>query len=327
MTFRIRSAVVLSLVVALLLTAAWLPAPQARKPLAVAVGVWPGSETLVLARERGLLKPKSVQLVEVTWASAAMRAMGNEVVDAAVLSLDELLRLRDSGGDVRVVAVTDVSQGNDALMVREGVETLEDLKGKRVGVDMRAAGMYLLALALQKAHMLPSDLQLVPLNLPESDVAFQEGVVDAVVAAEPWLTLLRGMKAHSLVDSSQINPPIYRLLVVSAQAIQERREDVAALVNAHFAMMKELRQRKMVPNLEVCLHRQGLTEEQFFKCWDGLRPVDVVENETLLGGEAPVLKSVAEMVEHHMRSRELLYRPVQPGPWLDNSFLKEVPRP
>lgn len=327
MTFKVRSVIVLCLVAGLLLTAAWLPAPVVRKPLTVAVGVWPGSETLVLARERGLLPVRNVQLVEVTWASAAMRAMGNEVVDAAVLSLDELLRLRDSGADVRVVAVTDVSQGNDALMVREGVTSLEDLKGKRVGVDMRAAGMYLLAMALQKARMRATDLELVPLNLPESDVAFQEGVVDAVVSAEPWLTLLRGMKAHSLVDSRQIDPPIYRLLVVSAEAVEHRRADVQRLVKAHFAMMRELRQRKVVPDMEVCLRRQALTQEEFFRCWDGLRPVDVVENETLLGGETPVLKAVAEMVEHHMRSKELLFRPVQQGPWLDNSFLKEVPRP
>lgn len=327
MTPRIRGVLVLGCAAILLLTAVLLPAPVARKPLSVAVGVWPGSETLVLARERGLLPAKQVQLVEVTWASAAMRALGNEVVDAAVLSLDELLRLRDSGADVRVVAVTDVSQGNDALMVREGVQRLADLKGKRVGVDMRAAGMYLMTMAMKEAGLGRADLELVPINLPETDVAFQEGMVDAVVVSEPWLTMLRTLKAHSLVDSRSLTPPIYRLLVVSADAAETRKEDVQLLVRAHFEMMRELRKRQTVPDLEVCLRRQGLSQEEFFRCWESLRPVELDENMTLLGKDTATLTVIAGAVEKNMRESQLLYRPLQNRPWTESAFLKEVPRP
>jgi NitT/TauT family transport system substrate-binding protein len=93
---------VLALVALLLAVAAWLPQRARPDPLTVAVGLWPGSETLLLARERGLLPLDHVQLVEMTWASATMRAFGNGVVDAAVLSLDEVMRLRESHLDLRV---------------------------------------------------------------------------------------------------------------------------------------------------------------------------------------------------------------------------------
>ncbi len=318
---------VLTLVAGLLVAASWLPRRQRQDPLTVAVGLWPGSETLVLARERGLLPVEHVQLIEMTWASATMRAFGNGVVDAAVLSLDEVMRLRESGLALRVVMVMDASQGNDALMVREDVKSMADLKGKKVGVDLRAAGMYLLSRALDDAGMKAADLDLVPLNLPETEDAFVAKEVDAVVSAEPWLTKLRAAGAHSLYNSSQMRTPIYRVLVVSEEAMRDQPQDVLRVMKAHFAMLKLLNPRMAMPGLEATLQRQGLTQEEFFNCRDHLRLFDPAANRLLMETPDPALIKAAAAVEEDMRTHALLSRPLPTTPWLDSSLLKEAAGP
>lgn len=315
---------VLLLAFLLLAVAASLPRHSQADPFTVAVGMWPGCEPLMLARERGLLPADQVQLIEMTWASATMRAFGSGVVDAAVLSLDEVMRLRETGRDLRVVMVMDASTGGDALIVRDEVKTLADLKGRRVGVDLRATGMYLLTCALEEAGLKSSDLELVPVNLPETEDIFINKEVDAVVSAEPWVTKLRAAGGHSLFDSSQAHTPAYRVLVVSEEALTEQRAEVLKVVRAHFAMMKELHKGGEIQGMEAILRRQMLSRAEFFSCWSRLKSLNLEENRALIGGDAQGLLKNAASVEEKMRSNALLYRPVSTHPWIDGSLLKEV---
>jgi len=286
--------------------------------------MWPGCETLMLARERGLLPADHVQIIEMTWASATMRAFESGVVDAVVLSLDEVMCLRETGRDLRVVLVMDASQGGDAVIVREGIASLGDLKGRRVGVDLRGAGMYLLTCALEQAGLKSSDLGLVSLNLPETADAFINKEVDAVVSGEPWITKLRAAGGRSLFDSSQANTPVYRVLVVSSVALRDQRDDVLKVVRAHFAMMKELRKGGEVAGMQAILRRQALTREEFLSCWNLLKSFDLKENLALIGDQSEGLRKDTASMELKMRSNALLNSPASTKEWIDGSLLKEV---
>ncbi len=317
-----RRLIVVFLVWVLLAVAAWLPQRSHSDPLTVAVGLWPGSETLMLARERGLLTSDHVQLIEMSWASATIRAFGSGVVDAAVLSLDEVMHLRETGRDFRVVMVLDASEGGDALIAREETHKLEDLKGRRVGVDLRGAGMYLLTYALEQAGLESTDLELVPMNLPETEDFFTSKEVDAVVTSEPWLTRLTAAGGRSVFDSSQASTPVYRVLVVSSDALRNQKAEVLRVMRAHFAMMKVLRRGTEGPGMDAVLRRQELSKEAFAGCWDRLKSFDLVENRELIGEGKDGLGKGALQVEEKMRVHGLLYRPLSTKPWIDGSLLK-----
>ncbi|MDB6116365.1 MAG: ABC-type nitrate/sulfonate/bicarbonate transport system protein [Verrucomicrobiaceae bacterium] len=319
-----RWLIVVFLVWVLLATAAWLPRRSHSDPLTVAVGLWPGCETLLLARERGMLTADHVQLIEMSWASATIRAFGSGVVDAAVLSLDEVMHLRETGRDFRVVMVMDASKGGDALIARDGMQKLEDLKGRRVGVDLRGAGMYLLTYALERAGLKSTDLELVPMNLPETEDFFTSKEVDAVVTSEPWLTRLKAAGANSVFDSSQAQTPVYRVLVVSSDALRAQKAEVVRVMRAHFAMMKVLCQGAQGLGMDAVLRRQELSKEAFAGSWSRLKPFDLVENRELIGERKDGLGKAASQVEEKMRANGLLYQPLSANPWIDGSLLKGV---
>ena len=107
------------------------------EPLAVGTNVWPGYEPLYLARNLGYYND-SIRLVEYSSATEVLRAIRNKLIDVATLTLDEVLLLRQSGVDVRSVLVTDISNGGDVIVARPGIETLADLKGRKVGVESTA---------------------------------------------------------------------------------------------------------------------------------------------------------------------------------------------
>jgi ABC-type nitrate/sulfonate/bicarbonate transport system substrate-binding protein len=87
-----------------------------RPPLVVGINTWVGYDPLVLARDRGLTDARQVKVVELISSAEALRHLRNGLLDAAGLTLDEALRLVDSGFDVRIVALLDTSAGADPVL-------------------------------------------------------------------------------------------------------------------------------------------------------------------------------------------------------------------
>ncbi len=312
-----------ALVVVLLVVAMRLPRNQHEGPLRVAVGIWPGSESLVLARAMGLLPADRFQLMEVTWASAAYRAFDNGVVDAVVLSLDGVLRLLESGEALRVIYVMDVSKGADAILVRdEGETTVLDLKGRRVGVDVRGSGMYLLAAALAPAGLTITDVEIVPLLQPEMEAAFLLGDVNAVVVSEPWMTELRAKGARVLMDSNAVSPPIYRVLAVTESALQERGDELVELLSAHLAMVPRLQVGGDEKEMNAILRREGLTRGKFTAALGRVHHLDVMENRSLLGEQGAGIANIVSKLDERMDGSENRAHAPLVEDWIDASILE-----
>ena len=104
---RLACLPLLFLLLMLISLAACQPAHQA--PLKVGMNAWVGNDPLVLARDRGLIDPSRVKVVELASGTEVQRSLRNGLLDAAAVTLDEALRLKEVGMDLRVVAVLDVS--------------------------------------------------------------------------------------------------------------------------------------------------------------------------------------------------------------------------
>ena len=165
----------------------------------------------------------------------------------------------------------------------EGETTVLDLKGRRVGVDVRGSGMYLLAAALAPAGLTITDVEIVPLLQPEMEAAFLLGDVNAVVVSEPWMTELRAKGARVFIDSNAVSPPIYRVLAVTESALQERGDELVELLSAHLAMVPRLQVGGDEKEMNAILRREGLTRGKFTAALGRVHHLDVMENRSLLG--------------------------------------------
>jgi NitT/TauT family transport system substrate-binding protein len=253
-----------------------MPMPQARKPLTMAVGMWAGAETFVVARNQGELPRGKVNVMEINWASAAMRAVGNRVVDATILSLDEVVRQMGQGYPLRIVLVTDVSRGADAVLAPPRVVDATQLAGLRIGYEPRTAASVMLERCLKEGGLKWEQVTEVPVNAAEADESVAELVLGAVALSEPWIQRLRHRELRPLYDSSRPGAEVVRVLVVHEAAVKERREEVSALVKAHLKWMPRL--PTLGAELEPVLRREGLTREQFLTVLGKLQPADAAQN-------------------------------------------------
>lgn len=319
---RGRIAFFVLLVIALLVGALLVPIPQERERLALAVSMWPGSEPFIIAREAGELPPEDINLVEINWTSAAMRAVGNGVVDAAILSLDEVVRQTSQGHPLRIVLITDISQGADLLLARPGVTQVEQLKGARIGFEPRTAGATLLGAALRQAGLTLEDIQPVPLNPAETEEIIEELMLDAVVSSEPWRQNLKKLKLQPIYDSSHTGMDIIRVLVVHEDALTTHREAVRALVRAHLRWMKRLPSLK--EELEPVLRREDVEREGFLQALRTIEVPSVEQNMRWLAGEDMALVKRLDQLSAQLALDEGIS---DSPPWekiFDASILREV---
>ena len=287
--------------------------------LRVASGLWIGYEPLYLARSLGYYENKNIRLVEMPSASQASQALRNGMIEAACLTLDEALSLMQDGVDLRVVVVIDVSQGGDVLLATPGVDSLQALRGKRVGAENAAVGAIILDAALQAGEIQAKDVTIVPLTVDEHADAYLAGKVDAVVTYEPVRSQLLKAGAHVLFDSSQVPGRIVDVLVVRSEIAAAHTQALKALLKGHFRAREYLASqpqdaaKRMAPRLG----------ENALAQFTGLRLLDIQENRALLGGNSPRLKSTATELADLMLRRKLLQRPVSVDRLADPSFLAE----
>ncbi|MCV7278781.1 ABC transporter substrate-binding protein [Mycolicibacterium flavescens] len=105
----------------------------------------------------------------------------------------------------KVAFVLDVAADNEALVARNGsgVNTVADLKGKRVATPFASTAHYSLLAALAQNGLSPNDVQLVDLQPQAILAAFDRGDIDAGYSWLPTLDQLR-RDGKDLITSRQL---------------------------------------------------------------------------------------------------------------------------
>ncbi|BBZ63311.1 taurine ABC transporter substrate-binding protein [Mycolicibacterium monacense] len=129
----------------------------------------------------------------------------------------------------KVAFVLDVAGDNEALVARNGsgVNTIADLRGKRVGTPFASTAHYSLLAALDQNGLSPNDVQLVDLQPQAILAAFDRGDIDAGYSWLPTLDQLR-RNGKDLITSRQLardGKPTLDLAVV-ADEFAEAHPDV-----------------------------------------------------------------------------------------------------
>lgn len=265
---------------------------------------WPGYELLFLARELGHWSDGAVHLVEMPSASSSLRGLGTQSLDAAGLTLDEVLSARARGLDLRVVAVLDVSVGADVVLARTGLGSVSALKGRRVGVESSAVGAVMLDAMLSRSGMRVSDVQIVPLAADQHEVAWREERVDALVTYDPMAGRLLAGGAQPLFSSAEVPGYIVDVLAVRAEVLAERAAQIRAALVGHFGALAALREAPR-RHLGFLASRLGLSPAELEASLGRLELPGVADNQAWLrpGGR---LRDSAERLRQVMVRAGLL---------------------
>jgi NitT/TauT family transport system substrate-binding protein len=272
----------------------------------------PSNELVFLAQYRGWLPPSDFRLVEFINDGEVVRAFRNGTIEAAFISIDEVLTLAQSGMDPVILFVTAESRGGDAVMAHADVTSLADLRGRRVAVQVNSVSAYLLRRALQSAGLAVTDLQIVNLPPDRHRVAFVRREVDAVVTSEPVRTEILDLGGTELFSSATLPLELVGVLVIRGVYLEEHGSRVSALCIAWRRAEQDLRTSNDARDWVAA--RMKVTPDSLATMYGVVRVVNPSESDALLSPPRPRLMATTARIQTVLVESGLLAQPLPLDP-------------
>jgi len=301
---------VFALVPALVFAASLITACRADRepPLRIGTVFWPSNELLFLAQDKGWLNPSEFRLVEFVDDGEVMRGFRNHAIEAAWLSMDEVLAVAQSGAvDPVILFLTDESRGADAVIAQPDLITAADLKDRRVAAQINSVNAYLLDRALKQTGLAASNVRLV--NLPPSRqlAAFRRREVDAVVTYEPVRSQIIAAGGVEIFSSAATPFEVLRVLAIRRDYLEshEERADIlcAAWNRAVSEASSSATARQWIAN------RLGTSDEGFERMMERIRIISLSESREWLAVPRPQLVATMARLQGELLSAGLLTAP------------------
>jgi NitT/TauT family transport system substrate-binding protein len=241
---------------------------------------WPGWFPWQVSQEEKIFEKNNVP-VDLKWFDGYLESINTLVagqLDANSQTLNDTISAVAGGADQVVVLVNDNSTGNDKIIVREGINSIADLKGKKVAAEEGTVDHFLLLLGLEKAGLGPQDIQFQPLETGKAAAAFVAGQVDAVGVFAPFTTqALKRPGSKELFSSKEFPGAIPDHLVFTRKFVDENPDKVQAMVDSWFATLDFI---KANPDkaTEIMAKRAGVSVKEYQEYANGTKIFTVEEN-------------------------------------------------
>jgi NitT/TauT family transport system substrate-binding protein len=248
---------------------------KAAEPLRIGYSDWPGWVAWEVGIEKGWFKEAGLD-AQFEWFDyvASMDAFAAGKLDVVGMTNGDTLVTGSTGAKSVMFLVNDFSNGNDMVIGKPGINSVKDLKGKKVGVEIGFVSHLLLLNALEKNGMKESDVELVNVPTNETPQVLASGQVDAIVAWQPSsgmaLKLVPGSKA--IYTSADEPGLIYDVYAASPEVYATRKDDLKKLLKVWYRIVDYIYDPKTHADaIKIMASRVGLEPAEYEKFVSGTK--------------------------------------------------------
>lgn len=174
---------------------------------------------------------------------AAIEALSAGAIDATYIGPNPAINTFIQSGGKSAYVIAGAATGGAALVVREGISSVADLKGKTLASPQLgntqdvALRSWLDSQGVKTTTTGGGDVTITPTENAQTLALFKKGDLDGAWLPEPWVSrLVADAGAHVLVDEASLwkdGAFPTTVLLVRQQFLQEHPETVTALLQGH----------------------------------------------------------------------------------------------
>jgi len=281
--------------------------------------VSPTQGVLWVADVGGLFGKNGID-AEMIYTRAAIETLVAGEVHFGQMTGSLMFSARLQGADpVMLAGVQDVL--NDRLVARPNINSVEDLKGKRVGVFRFGSASHMRLLnVLPRYGMGERDVTFLQVgDTPERLIALHGGSIDATLISPPdhFEATRRGMKI--LLNLRDLNVPYQGTGLVTTQRLLTRNRDLARrTLKAFVEAIHAVRTNPALSKRALARYRQTKDEKQTEDAYQTLREIVRPKPYPSIDGFKTIINDVSERIPAAKNAN--------PKDFIDASLLEELDR-
>jgi NitT/TauT family transport system substrate-binding protein len=210
---------------------------QELKTMRVGMNSWPGYSIALYAKEAKLFEKRglNVELIRFNNQQDNIRATIRGAQDMSFVPLWEVMQVDSNNDKPVIVLVADISAGSDGIVARAGIESVKDLKGKKVGVKLSTVTHLILLEALKSQQLKPEDVEIQDVSNERGLELLKAGKLDAAVVWEPSLSkTAKQIGGKVIFTTKDVYSLVIDSLVTGANTIKSNQESVTKFIMAWF---------------------------------------------------------------------------------------------
>lgn len=292
---------------------------------------WPGSYWWLAVDELGYFKEAGVEVEVQLFSNYAdgLNALNSGNIDMFVPALADIIPAYVSGANIKVIMVQDFSAGADGLIAEKGIQSVEELKGKNVAIELGGSDHLFLLKCLENAGLTEKDVNLVNMSTGDAANAFISGSVDAAAIWEPSLSMAQKETGGTILATSkdaEYEGLIPAVLAVNGEALKSKRDEMKLVMKAWFNA-RDAYENKFDEFAKAVSNHAEVTPEEFKELMNGCDVRTMEENvEAFKEGDNYVcLTYCAQMLGGFLSDNQLIEK--QPDSYdslFDGTLFEEV---
>lgn len=300
-------------------------------PATVAVTNWIGNTPIYIASGKQFFQKEGLDLTIRTFVSTAesFPLFSAGQIEGVVPVTAEAVSLAAQGTDYKIVLVTDLSSGGDAILARNSISDIQDLKGKRIALQKGGVGHFFVLQVLAEAGMSEKDVTIVDTTVEAAVSAYKAGNVEIVYSHSPYLEdgLASQKDGRIIYDSSKMPTAIADVYAFNTDFIKSNPAAVQAFVNG---VMKGLDFLKSSPDeaLEIAAKPYNVQPEELKTQLKGIQLPDLQTNIEMLSNpqsDLYLLNSLNQLAQF-LKDQNQIETVPNMADWIDPQFVQALSR-
>lgn len=237
-------------------------------PIPIRIGIQAQTSWLLYtAKELQLFEKAGLAptYVKFTTGAQSIPAMQSRSIDVGSPGITPFVAGLAQGVNWKVIGVDTELPGAEGFLARKdtNIKTLEDLKGKTIGVARGSTSYYGLLAALKKKGVNKDQVKLLQMGPPEQLAALLNSDVDAVAVWEPWMQKM--MKdAGARMIGMEADYGVYTALAIYAahgDFLKDNPEAVRRFLRALLAAYDYVQKNGPAVAVDAVASAMGITKE------------------------------------------------------------------
>lgn len=233
-----------------------------REPIKIGINNWPSCELWVIAQEKGYFGDTPVKIVRFSTWTDSLNSLYMGRTDLTSSTDFNTVYYSSRGEAAKIILSSETINGVEGLVIKNYVDGIQDLKGRKIAVEVGTDEHFLLYKVLRREGLSEEDVTIVSVDSEEGMRRFIAGEVDASFNYEPFLSMAADKGEGRVVATTSDTLNYNSALVARDKVLQERKKDYANIIRAWYRAQEFVRDNPQEA-YELMASEEGTTYEDF----------------------------------------------------------------